>query len=570
MSRRGLAGSSSSGPSPLLPERQLLLNGGTPSRIGGRALDLLTALVERPGEMVTKRELMARAWPSTVVDESNLKVNMAGLRRVLGEGVGDPRYIATVIGRGYRFIADVHVPGSPEPLPKEVAPLRRHNLPTGTTRVVGRADAIAALQQDLQGSRLLSLLGPGGIGKTTVALAVAQGALPSFKDGAWLVDLAPLKDPLLVPHVVATAIGMAAHSADMPAALCDCLRDQQLLLVIDNCEHLIDAAAACVNRILAEAAGVKILVTSREPLLVKGERVRRLPGLAAPAASAQLSAAQSLAFPAIQLFVERATERLASFALSDGDAPRVAEICRRLDGLALAIEFAATRVDAFSVGGLLQQLDDRFRLLQGRRAGPERHRTLTATLDWSYGLLSDGEAALLRAVSVFAGVFDSEGAAAVADLPGAEAAEGLAQLAAKSLLAADLDASGVAYRLLETTRTYCIERLRAAREEPAVRGRHARYLCATLERAGAEWAKRPADDWAAADGRSIDDLRGALAWAAADAEHEFTEGFATRDLMSAAELLSELGGASDASTAPTASETSMTSMTSTPSLTSTP
>ncbi|WP_431266252.1 ATP-binding protein [Roseateles chitinivorans] len=247
--------------------------------------------------------------------------------------------------------------------------------------------------------------------------------------------------------------------------------------------------------------------------------MRRLPGLAAPAASAGLNAAQSLAFPAIQLFVERATERVETFELSDGDAPRVAEICRRLDGLALAIEFAATRVDTFSIGGLLQQLDDRFRLLHGRRAGPERQRTLTATLDWSYGLLSEDEAALLRAVSVFAGTFDSDGAAAVAALPRGEAAEGLSQLAAKSLLATDLDASGATYRLLETTRSYCAGRLRAAAEDGAVRGRHARYLCGTLERAGAEWARRPADEWAAVYGRFLDDLRAALAWLAADETH---------------------------------------------------
>jgi predicted ATPase len=295
------------------------------------------------------------------------------------------------------------------------------------------------------------------------------------------------------------------------------LRDCELLLVLDSCEHIIDAAASCTNRILAEAAGVKFLVTSREPLLLSGERVRRLTGLGTPPSSHHIDAEEALTFPAIQLFVERATDRLESFKLNDADAPTVAEICRRLDGLALAIEFAATRIDAFGVGGLLKQLDDRFRLLVGRRAGPERHRTLTATLDWSYGLLSASEAALLRAVSVFAGVFDIAGASAVSNLAPPETADTLAQLAAKSLLATDLDADGIAYRLLETTRTYCMERLRVSAEDPAIRQRHAAYMCTTLERAASEWAQRPAGEWEAAYGRVIDDLRGALIWTGRDA-----------------------------------------------------
>ena len=230
----------------------------------------------------------------------------------------------------------------------------------------------------------------------------------------WLVDLAPLKDPSLVPNAIATAIGLAAHSANMLAALGGFLRDREMLLLLDSCEHIIDAVAACANRILADAAGVKILATSREPLRVKGERVRRLPGLGTPFASSGLKAEEALAFPAIQLFVDRAADRLESFSLSDADAPMAAEICRKLDGLALAIELAATRVDAFGVSGLLDQLDNRFRLLEGHRAGPERHRTLTATIDWSYDLLSESERAVMRRLSVFAGAFSLDSACAVA------------------------------------------------------------------------------------------------------------------------------------------------------------
>ena len=343
------------GPFVLIPERQLLLKGEAPVRIGSRALDILTALVERPGQLVSKQELLSRVWPNTIVEEGNLKVNMAALRRALGERPGAAQYIATVIGRGYRFVAPVQSFESVGPsFDAGVASTHLHNLPTGTTRIVGRADAIDAIRQELMESRLVSIVGPGGIGKTTVALAAAEQAIGLPRDGVWLVDLAPLKDPSLVPNAIATAIGLAAHSASMLPALGGYLRDREMLLVLDSCEHVIDAVASCAGRILADAAGVKILATSREPLRVKGERVRRLPGLGTPSASSGLKAEEALVFPAIQLFVDRATDRLELFRLSDADAPMAAEICRRLDGLALAIELAATRIDAFGVGGLLE------------------------------------------------------------------------------------------------------------------------------------------------------------------------------------------------------------------------
>lgn len=511
-------GSYAFGPFVLIPERQLLLRGQTPVRIGGRALGILTALVERPGEVVTKQELFARVWPGRVVEEDNLKVNMVALRRLLREG-SETQYVATVTGRGYRFVAPVRAfgrSGAPDGAGNNSN--RNHNLPNGTTRIVGRAEAIEAIRGELADSRLISLVGPGGIGKTTVALAVAEQWLAAMKDGVWLVDLAPLKDASLVANVLAAAIGLTAHSANMLAALCEYLRDRELLIVLDSCEceHIIDAVAACAERLLMDTDGVKILATSREPLRLKGERVRRLPGLGLPPDSAGLLASDALAFPAVQLFVERATDRVESFVLGDADAPVVADICRRLDGLPLAIELVATRVDMLGIGGVLEQFDRRFHLLIQRRAGPERHRTLMAAIDWSHDLLSESEQRVMRRLSVLAGSFVLAAARAVAVDPSIErdtVVEDLANLVEKSLVAAEPRDANVEFRLLDTTRAYAYEKLIAADELDAARRRHANHFLDVARQAKARIELLRRDEWLGCYGAKIDDIRDALNWA---------------------------------------------------------
>lgn len=508
------------GPFLLVPERQLLTRDDIPVRIGGRALDILIALVERPGQLVSKAELFSRAWPNTFVEESNLKVNIATLRRALGEKSGDGRYITAVSGRGYKFVSPVQVSGndnrSGNSHRQTMSP---HNLPMSRNRTIGRTDAVDTVLRILDTAPLVTIVGPGGIGKTRVALAAADRLISKCEHGVWLVDLGLQDDPKLVPASIAAAIGLSVHSAEIEAALGAFLRDREVILVLDNCEHVIDAVASCAEMLLAASARSRLLATSREPLRTRGEHVYRLPPLKMPPPSTRLSAADAMAFSAIELFVERATGALEEFVLDDKDAPVVAEICRRLDGLALAIELTAARVDIFDVRRLLALLDDKFHLLRDQRAGPRRHRTLTATLDWSYNLLSAPERTLLRRLSVFTGIFSLESACALTlDEAGdrSDCIIGLANLVSKSLVSVERGETETNYRLLDTTRKYAGLKLIETGELEIFRNRHARHFLGMAERAEAEWKSLPTAEWLAAYGGRIDDLRSALSWVFAD------------------------------------------------------
>ena len=466
------------GPFRLVPTQRLLLEDDNPVRVGSRALDILTALVERPGELVGKHELMARVWRGTFVEEGNLKFQVGALRRALGDGRGGRRYIATSAGQGYRFVAPVSVAQAPAAAALPAAPTRQnHNLPQQLTRLIGRADAVSRIVARLQRHRLLSIVGPGGIGKTSVAIAVAEASVNTYEHGVWFVDLAPLADARLVPSAVAQVLGFDIRSDDPVPGLVGALRDRRLVLVLDNCEHVIEAAATLAVAILRGAADVHILATSREPLRVEGEYVQRLPPLSSGFPSDHLGAAEALAFPAVELFVERAAERLGEFELTDENAPIVAEICLKLDGIPLAIELAAARVETFGVRGLATHLDDRFRLLtSGRRSGPPRHRTLRAALDWSYDVLSEPERAVLRRLGIFMGGFTLDAACAVVADPGllkGDVIDAVAELVEKSLAVVETTETEPRLRLLETTRAYALERLAESGEWEAVAHRHA-------------------------------------------------------------------------------------------------
>jgi predicted ATPase/DNA-binding winged helix-turn-helix (wHTH) protein len=468
----------------LQPARQLLLDGDRPIAIGGRAFDILIALVDRAGELVTKEELVARAWPEISVDESNLRAQVAALRRALGDGRGGVRFVATVPGRGYRFVAPV----SPSDRAKRLldAGQLRRALPARLTQPIGRADVVRAIGNQLKRRRLVTIVGTGGIGKTTAALAVAEAMEPSYEDGVCFIDLTPLAGARHVPAALASVLGLSIVSDDPTPAAVAFLHERRMLLVFDGCEHFVGAVAAFAEQVLRGAPGARVLATSREPLRADGESVHRLTPLEVPPAQASIGAAEAQTFSAVELFVERASSCIDGFELSDADAPLVAEICRRLDGLPLAIELVARRIDAFGVRGVAEHLDDRFRLLsRGLATAPPRQQTLQATLDWSWECLPEDERAILRRLAVFAGSFTLEMASAIVG-DAADAVDGVASLVARSLVAAEVSGTAAIYRLLDTTRAYALARLVESGEYDRIARRHAENLVAVMERASGE------------------------------------------------------------------------------------
>ncbi len=490
---------------------------GAPLRIGGRALDILFCLLERPGEVVTKRDLLAWVWPDVMVDEGSLRFHVTALRKALGDGQSGARYVTNVPGRGYCFVAPVS--RAPPRMPAaggHSATDKTHALPAQLARMLGRDDVVRSLAAQLTTQRFLTVVGPGGIGKTTVAIAVAHALLTEFDGAVHFVDLGSLGDSRLVASTVASALGLPVSSSDPVPTLVDYLRDRRVLLVFDSCEHVIGAVAALSETLFMEAPGIHILATSREALRVEGEHVHRLFPLDYPPDDAGLTAAEALDFPAIQLFVGRVAATVYAFVLSDQDARIAAEICRKLDGIALAIELAAGRVAAFGVPGTAALLQDRFRLLwQGRRTAAPRHQTLNATLDWSYHLLSEGERLALCRLSVFAGPFTLAAARSIAVEDGrgeADVLESLAALVEKSLLSASSVENDTLYRLLDMTRTYAKEKLVDRGEEDLVARRHAKYYLAHFEPAEADLDTMPADRWRAVYSSCLQNVRAALDW----------------------------------------------------------
>lgn len=439
----------------LHPQRRLLLDGDRPLPIGARALDILLVLVESAGKIVSKEAIIARVWPKTFVEEINLRVHISALRRVLGVCPQSRDYITNVRQRGYSFVAHVEQVGKSQSDALGAA----CDLPSRPVRIEGRDRLIEDLSRRLHTRRHITLIGPGGVGKTTVALRVAQQQLGHFADGVRFADLATLTEPAQLAATLASEMGIAVpEGVDAQAHLQATLADRHMLVLMDNCEHLVDACAALSEALLQAAPGLRILATSREALRTTEEYVQPLAPLESPPLGSHLRLAAALHYPAVKLFVRRARARQADFRLLESDVPRVAELCWRLDGLPLAIELAAAQLDAQSLDGILAQLDNHSYLsLLGRRSTPARHASLQASMEWSYGLLSAEERLCLQGLArcdTYFTVADAQQALAEVPVSATARCAAVARLVALSLIGLRRDGEAVYYHMLGCTRAF--------------------------------------------------------------------------------------------------------------------
>jgi predicted ATPase/DNA-binding winged helix-turn-helix (wHTH) protein len=501
------------GPFRLDPEAGVLTSAGLPMPLGGRAVAVLTALVKTPNEYVRKASILDAAWPGVIVEENSLAAQISAIRRVFARAPGGEHWVETLARRGYRFVGPVT---ELHDLSQAADARPRSNLPESTTSFIGRERELVEVKRLLPSTRLLTLVGVGGIGKTRLALQVAVEVIAAYRDGIWLVDLALLADPALVPSAVAQVLGVnEVAGKPIVEALCAQVRGREMLLLLDNCEHLLDACARLADALLRGTVDVTIMATSREPLCVPGEQVYLLPTLSLPDLTDAVETVGRS--EAVQLFVERAQKQHPDFTLTAARASVVAHICVRLDGIPLALELAAARVRSLSVEQIHARLDDRFKLLTGgTRTALPRQQTLRATLDWSYDLLAERERAVLRHLGVFAGGFTLEAASSVASgepIEEFDVTDLVSQLVARSLVVADTNDAGGRYRLLETTRAYALEQLDSSGERDAIERRHAQYFRSRFARAPDDWLSMREDDWRAMYLPELDNVRAALDWA---------------------------------------------------------
>ena len=463
------------GPFELSIGERVLRRDGRALPLGDRALDILAYLADRPGEVIAKQELMDHVWSDVTVEEGSLRVHVAAIRKALGDGQIGNRYIANIKGRGYSFVGTV-VPlaGGTENRNAKFPPQGR--LPVRPIMMIGRETVVSEVSDKLRNERFVTLLGPGGIGKTTIALAVARAAAEEFAGKVHFVDLESLADPRHVAAAVATSLGLALKSKDPSLELVELVRLQKLLIILDSCEHVIETVALLAEQLYQESAQIHLLTTSRELLKVGGEHCCRVLPLDFPPDGSEQTANAVLRYASVQLLARCVAARAGSFVLTDEEAPLVAEMCRKLDGIPLAIELAAGQVAALG----LKDTVARLQLLKlAHRSAVARHRTLKATLDWSYNLLTDGERIVLRRIAPFAGHFTLEGARHVAgelDIATGEIVDAVAGLVEKSLLATRIDETQTQYRLLDTTRAFALEKLEEHAEVDVVLRRHAEYV----------------------------------------------------------------------------------------------
>jgi predicted ATPase/DNA-binding winged helix-turn-helix (wHTH) protein len=499
--------------------RRELRSRGVPVPLGSRAFEIIELLVRSAGELVNKSELMSRVWPGATVEDNALQFHISAIRKALGPDRG---ILKTVSGRGYRLLGAWTISHGASPVTEAEAvpastlvPALANNLPAAGTNLIGRAMNVQELRDLLSAHRVITLTGSGGIGKSKLALETARHMLTQTNGEVRLVELASLSDPDLVALTVATAIGLRPGSIDVsPEVVARIIGRKKLLLVLDNCEHIINAAAVFAETIIRQCSHATILATSREILRIDGEFVYRVPPLDVP--EHRDTPEKILSASAVQLFVARTAAMHSAFVPNETNLPDIAGICQRLDGIPLAIEFAAARAAMLGVSEVALHLDNRFSLLTaGRRTTLARHQTLRAALDWSYDLLTASEQCLLRHSSVFPAGFTSEAAAAVMRDTGYEITviDGIANLVGKSLVTLDASTSGGRWRLLETIRAYALEKLQESGEAERALRRHAEFfrdllrptdLEPPLERAAIEDIFRY--------NQEIDNVRAALDW----------------------------------------------------------
>jgi predicted ATPase/DNA-binding winged helix-turn-helix (wHTH) protein len=490
------------------PASAALTHDGNPTGLGPRGVAVLVALVERAEEYVSKATLLQAAWPNVVVEEGNLPVQIAAIRRILAADGGED-WIETLPRRGYRFVGPVRKLTNDPPVSPAT---RRSNLPAPHTSFIGRERELVEIKRLLPSKRLITILGAGGIGKTRLALQVAAEVVDAYRDGVWIAELGSIRDPTLVSATVCQLLGVA-DKAGKPSAesLCAYLKSRELLLVLDNCEHLVDACARLANALLRETKETAIIATSREPLRLPGEQSYSLQPLSLPEVQSPEAIRSS---EAVQLFVERVQQHLAGFELTADREPAVAEICIHLDGIPLALELAAARTRSLSVEQISARLADRFRLLTGgSRTALPRQQTLRATLDWSYDLLTEDERVVLRRLSVFPGSFAVEAASAVASdqrIDDYAVIDLVAQLVSRSLVIADTSTRGAYYRLLETMRAYALEKLVETGEFENCKRRHAEYVRDFFAPAPDDWLRKPGAAWRAKYEPHLADIRAAF------------------------------------------------------------
>ena len=509
------------GPFVLDTPARALRRDGIEVALGSRAFDILVALVEGEGQVLTRRTLMAKAWPGLVVEDSNIRVQVGNLRKSLGCGKEGARYIASVAGRGYCFVATVHRTDTsllaPPPAPsaaiaREVARTSRLSIsvPAPPERAIGRGHNTSELTSLLQQHRLVTVLGPGGSGKTTLAVLAAY-AQDDFGNAVYFTDLTLVRAGDHLLEALAHTIGFCPSGNVTVPGFADYIKDRKALLILDNCEHIVEAVGDLCAQLLDASAMLTLLCTSREALRVFDERIYLMRPLDFPPEDVGLSADQLRAWPAIQLFIERAEEGGATNVFSDETAGVISSICARLDGNPLAIELAASRVSHYGVQAVFDLLVSGVVLhWQGRRDASPRHKTVETMLDWTYQLLGSEDRIALNRLSVFTGGFSMDTAVKViadAKLSPVRAAASIANLADRSLVSARLESGETSLRLLDLTRTYASNKLALSAEHDTVAYRHAKYYFDKLKNTPPDSASAPT-----LREEQLGDLRAAMDW----------------------------------------------------------